>query len=129
MTEIKELINSMIQPVVVNNTWGRFTETLTSRDVITAFEPSLATPKINNPEFSAWVTLCYRMIGDFNSSLEVQTIILLNKQLGKWKLLIPKQNVTGGSVSADLTDCVDLITGEKYLNHKYPKGYRQVGLN
>lgn len=127
MTEIKKIIDEILEPVVVNNTWGTFTEVISIKDVITTFQPNLVVPKLGNPEFSAWVTLCYRMIGDFNGSLEVQTILLLNKQLGKWKLLIPKQNVTGGSVSADLTDCVDLITGEKYLNHKYPKGYRQIG--
>lgn len=124
MTEIKQIINSMLQPITVNNTWGTFTETLSSKDLITTFEPNLTVPKIGNPEFSAWVTLCYKMA---DSSLEVQTIILLNKQLGKWKFVIPLQKVTGGHVSSDLTNCVDLVTGETYLNHKYPKGYRNVG--
>ena len=115
----------MTETNTLTNFWGTFVTT--GKD--TKFTPCLkeGTPKISNPEFSAWVTLCYQMVAKGPGSLEVQTIILLNKQTGHWKFAIPKQEVSGGSVKADLTNSVDLITGEKYLNHKYPMGYRMIG--
>lgn len=105
------------------NLWGTFTED----NSVIEFKPKLAVKKIDNPLFSAWVNLCYDMAESDKGSLEIQTIVLLNKQLNEWKYIIPKQEVSGGSVVADLKDCVDLLTGETYLNHRYPMGYRVVG--
>lgn len=113
--------------ISIKNLWGTFT---TDKDNKTKFTPELKIniPKIGNPVYSAWVTLCYGMVSNSNGSLEVQTIILLNKKTGHWKFAIPRQKVSCGSVKdANLKDCVDLITGERYLNHDFGLGYYHIG--
>ena len=109
---------------IVTNSWGQF--------IGDNFIPSTDINKICNPYYSAWINLCYYMSsyvsGNHTSSLEVQTICLYNKQLGEWKLAIPYQSVSGGAVQdAKLDDVVDLVTGEKYLGHRFPKGFRMFG--
>jgi hypothetical protein len=118
----------MTEPTTIQNLWGTFT---TTKDNQITFKPQLKTsiPKICNPIYSAWVTLCYDMVNTSDGSLEVQTIILLNKKTGEWKFAIPRQKVSMGSVKdANLADCIDIITGERYLNHDYNSlGYRMIG--
>jgi hypothetical protein len=116
----------MSDNISIKNLWGTFT----TKDDKTTFIPELKIniPKIGNPIYSAWVSLCYEMVSSCDGSLEVQTIILLNKQTGHWKFAIPKQKVSMGAVKdANLKDCVDLITGERYLNHNFGQGYLHVG--
>lgn len=111
---------------IVTNSWGQFIDS--------NFIPSTEIKKICNPYYSAWVNLCYFMssyiVDNHISSLEVQTICLYNKQTSEWKLAIPYQSVSSGAVqNAIISNVVDLVTGEPYLNHKFPKGFRQFGLN
>jgi hypothetical protein len=109
---------------IVTNSWGQFIDN--------NFIPSEEIKKISNPYYSAWVNLCYYManyvVDNHTSSLEVQTICLYNKQLGEWKLAIPHQQVSGGAVqNAKIDNVVDLVTGEVYLEHRFPKGFRHYG--
>lgn len=114
--------------VTTTNVWGTFTTQGEGK----LFTPDLKLPRISNPLFSAWIKLCYHFADyqakhtNHKASLEVQTVILCNKT--DWIFCIPKQNVTGGSVKdAQLNDCVNILTGERYVDHKYPRGYRAYG--
>jgi hypothetical protein len=120
----------MTETIAIKNLWGTFTPTVTPKGNEIIFTPELKNniPKISNPIYSAWVTLCYNMVNTAKGSLEVQTIILLNQQTKEWKFAIPRQHVSCGSVKdANLKDCIDLITGERYLNHNFGPGFRHVG--
>jgi len=57
--------------------------------------------------------------------LEVSSILCINKETMQWKILIPRQIVTGVSVNATFDLFVDLVDGTFY-NH-IPFGWAHVG--
>jgi hypothetical protein len=100
--------------------------------------------KIPAELWSRWIALCFYMCpqtGSMMSSsmhgsqLEVQVCLLRNKittdtGLDKagpdWKMVIPKQIVSGVSVKADLNKCIDIETGEEYTQFP-PEGWLHAG--
>lgn len=53
--------------------------------------------------------------GSHSGDLEVSMLLCRKADdLSQWRILIPKQTVTGGSVNADLSETIDIETGEKF---------------
>jgi hypothetical protein len=100
--------------------------------------------KIPAELWSRWIALCFYMCPQtgsmmsssmHDSQLEVQVCLLRNKittdtGLDKagpdWKMVIPKQIVSGVSVKADLNKCIDIETGEEYTQFP-PEGWLHAG--
>lgn len=62
-----------------------------------------------------------------NSELEVSCLLLRKiSDLSQWRILIPTQNVTRGSVNATFDKCCDLVTGEEITQFP-PPGWAHAG--
>ena len=96
-----------------------------------------------NPGFSKipphlwapYVELCFYMCPNakkvsskfHDSQLEVQACLLRDlKTMTKWKIVVPKQVVSGVSVKAELAENIDIATGEKYTQFP-PPGWVHAG--
>jgi hypothetical protein len=72
--------------------------------------------------WSRFISLCFYMCppgkksnSKHDSELEVQICLLRDSETKtKWKIVVPKQKVSGVSVKAKLDECIDIETGEKY---------------
>jgi len=61
-----------------------------------------------------------------SGDLEVSCIFIRKKpNYDEWKILVPKQKVSAGSVDADLSDLCDIETGERYDG--IPPGWAHAG--
>jgi len=94
--------------------------------------------------WSRWIALCFYMCPQTGSTmsasmhgsqLEVQVCLLRNLEITddgltragpKWKMVIPKQIVSGVSVKADLNKCIDIESGEVYTQFP-PEGWLHAG--
>lgn len=83
--------------------------------------------KIPHELWSPYLELCFFMCPDaeklsprfHDGQLEVQVCLLRDlKTMTKWKIVVPRQVVSGVSVKAELAENIDLVTGEKY--HQFP---------
>ena len=97
-------------------------------------------PKIPAEIWSRWIALCFYMCPNtksemassfHNRHLEVQVCLLRNVLpeggVGtEWKMVIPKQVVSGVSVEAELANNIDIVTGEKYTQFP-PQGWTYAG--
>lgn len=93
-------------------------------------------PKIPSDVWSRYISLCFYMcppdskkvsMAMHDSQLEVQVCLLRDAEtLTKWKIVVPKQVVSGVRVKADLTKCIDIETGEKYEQFP-PQGWLHAG--
>lgn len=92
-------------------------------------------PKIPAELWSAYIELCFYMCPNakklstsfHDSQLEVQVCLLRDeKTLSQWKIVVPKQVVSGVSVKAELAENIDIVTGEKYTQFP-PKGWIHSG--
>lgn len=62
-----------------------------------------------------------------DSQLEVQVCFLRDVETKqKWKVVVPKQTVSGISVKSELNQCIDIATGEKYDQFP-PPGWLHAG--
>lgn len=53
--------------------------------------------------------------GSHSGDLEVSMLLCRKADdLDQWRILIPKQIVSGGSVNADLSETIDIVTGERF---------------
>ena len=84
-------------------------------------------PKIPAELWAPYIELCFfmcpegkKMTAKFHDSqLEVQVCLLRDAETRtKWKIVVPKQVVSGASVKAELAENIDIVTGEKY--HQFP---------
>lgn len=100
-------------------------------------------PVLPKEEWSAWVDLAFHLCeekiwkstdnhggywtGGGTDNNEV-SIVLLRKEddYSQWKVVVPKQEVTGTAVHADFDESCDIITGEKYDVFP-PVGWLHVG--
>ncbi len=100
--------------------------------------------KIPAELWSRWVALCFYMCPQtgsmmsssfHDSQLEVQVCLLRNLEItdtgltragSEWKMVIPKQVVSGTSVKAELNNCIDIETGEKHTQFP-PVGWMHAG--
>jgi len=111
--------------------WGRYLAkvpdpegTSISKKIISNFSLNSNFPKIPAELWSRYTSLCFYMCppngrklsrSDHDSQLEVQVCLLRDQEtLTKWKMVVPKQVVTGAHVEADLRKSVDIETGEEY---------------
>jgi len=123
--------------------WGRFLAkvpdpegTSIPKKTISNFVLNPDFPKIPTELWSRYVSLCFYMCPasakrlsktDHDSQLEVQVCLLRDQAtLTKWKMVVPKQVVTGTHVEADLRQSVDLETGEEYTMFP-PMGWLHAG--
>ena len=100
--------------------------------------------KIPAALWSRWIALCFYMCPQTGSTmssamhgsqLEVQVCLLRNivktesgliRAGSKWKMVIPKQVVSGVSVKAELNKNIDIETGEEYTQFP-PVGWLHAG--
>lgn len=100
--------------------------------------------KIPAELWSRWIALCFYMCPQTGSrmsssmhgtQLEVQVCLLRNKITtesglvragSEWKMVIPKQVVSGVSVKAELNKNIDIETGEEYTQFP-PEGWLHAG--
>lgn len=84
-------------------------------------------PRIPGELWSHYIELCFFMCPDgrklnskfHDSQLEVQVCLLRDMETRtKWKIVVPKQTVSGVSVKSELAENIDIVTGEKY--HQFP---------
>lgn len=93
-------------------------------------------PRIPADLWSRWIALCFYMCPQHDTKvtssfhdrqLEVQVCLLRDEAtLSKWKIVVPKQVVSGVSVSAHLNDNIDIATGEVYDQFP-PQGWLHAG--
>jgi len=87
-------------------------------------------PRIPADLWICWVDLCFHYCPNKNSpepELEVTTLLCRNKQdPSKWRMLIPNQTVSGVHVQAEVKDCIDLMTGERF-DYFPPIGWDHAG--
>lgn len=92
-------------------------------------------PKIPVELWSRYISLCFYMCPEgkqlsssfHDSQLEVQVCLLRDTDtLSKWKIVVPKQIVSGVSVKAELAKCIDIETGERYEQFP-PPGWVHAG--
>lgn len=92
-------------------------------------------PRLPSALWSPYIELCFHLCPTMgkldnkfhDSQLEVG-VCLLRKvdDLTQWKIVVPKQKVSGASVKADLTKNIDIITGEEYDQFP-PFGWAHAG--
>lgn len=92
-------------------------------------------PKIPAELWSPYIELCFFMCPEgkklntkfHESQLEVQVCLLRDAETRtKWKIVVPKQQVSGVSVKAELAENIDIVTGEKYKQFP-PHGWVHAG--
>ena len=93
-------------------------------------------PKIPAHLWARWIALCFymcpqsgtKMASSFHDQqLEVQVCLLRDQAtLTKWKIVVPKQVVSGVSVKAELNENIDIATGQRYKQFP-PEGWVHAG--
>lgn len=94
-------------------------------------------PKIPADKWQRYLNLCFYLCPRSGSrplsskyhdeQLEVQVCLLRDAEtLTKWKLVVPKQVVSGVSVKATLANSIDIETGERYTQFP-PPGWVHAG--
>lgn len=92
-------------------------------------------PKIPAELWARYIGLCFYMCpsgtkltrSQHDSQLEVQVCLLRDQEtLSKWKIVVPKQMVSGVSVKAELKSNIDIVTGERYEQFP-PPGWVHAG--
>jgi hypothetical protein len=98
-----------------------------TREVISTFQVDPNFNKIPATVWAPWVQLCFHL-AQMGESLEVAAAILQNTaDPTQWRLTVPKQSVSGGSVSADIPiGSIDVATGE-VIETWPPEGWLPVG--
>jgi len=125
-----------------SNAWGHYLSPAKDPDGIDLSEDELEGmklvpnfPKIPSHLWSRYIELCFHLcptIGKLSdkfhdSQLEVGVCLLRKADdLTQWKIVVPKQVVSGASVKADLTKNIDIETGEEYTQFP-PEGWRHAG--
>jgi hypothetical protein len=123
--------------------WGKYLAKISdpegtdvSKKTISEFSLNKNFPKIPAEQWSPYISLCFYMCPanakklnrfDHDSQLEVQVCLLRDQAtLTKWKIVVPKQVVTGTRVDANLQKSIDLVTGEEYTMFP-PMGWLHAG--
>jgi len=106
------------------------------KKLVSSFSLNENFPKIPAESWTRYISLCFYMCPanarkltrfDHDDQLEVQVCFLRDREtLTKWKIVVPKQVVTGTHVEANLQKSVDLETGEEYTMFP-PMGWLHAG--
>jgi hypothetical protein len=120
---------------VVQNTFGCYLRRIPDPDANAELTPDIINSFQIKPDFNKipatvwapWVQLCFHFAQN-TSSLEVAAAILIkDDDPTQWRLTVPKQSVSGGSVQADLPiGSIDVATGE-VIDQWPPAGWLPVG--
>lgn len=141
-TRVRSKSSGMFQ-INGSKAWGKYLTKIpdpegtdVSKKVVNGFSLNKNFPKIPADQWSRYISLCFYMCPanakklsrfDHDSQLEVQICLLRDRAtLTKWKLVVPKQVVTGTHVDANLQKSVDLETGEEYTMFP-PMGWLHAG--
>jgi hypothetical protein len=121
---------------VYNGTWGSYLRPTDDPDAnIIINEENLKVFNLN-PDihklpaelWTRWVKLCFYYVDKVTSSVEVSVRILRSTEdASKYRMLIPRQKVSGASVRVDsFNEAIDIETGEEITQYP-PNGWIPVG--
>jgi hypothetical protein len=121
---------------VYNGTWGSYLRPTDDPDAnVVIDDENLKTFNLN-PDihklpaelWTRWVKLCFYYVDKVTSSVEVSVRILRSAEdASKYRMLIPRQKVSGASVRVDkFDDAIDIETGEEITQYP-PDGWIPVG--
>ena len=121
---------------VYNGTWGSYLRSTDDPDAnVVINEANLKTFNLN-PDvhklpaelWTRWVKLCFYYVDKVTSSVEVSIRILRSTEdASKYRMLVPRQKVSGASVRVDsFDDAIDIETGEEITQYP-PDGWIPVG--
>lgn len=99
-----------------------------TKDHLEKFELNPNVHKIQAELWSRWVKLCFHFVDKVKNSVEVSVRILRSEEdPSKYRILVPKQVVSGAAVRVDSFDeSIDIETGE-VLTQYPPEGWIPVG--
>lgn len=125
-----------------SNAWGKYLQPVEDPDGVklTKFERDGIKliddfPKVPSDLWSRIIGLYFYMCPPaeelstsyHDNQLEVQICFLRDAEtFSKWKVVVPKQVVSGVSVKSELNQCIDIETGEKYEQFP-PPGWVHAG--
>jgi len=92
------------------------------------FEPNPDIHKIPAELWSRWVKLCFHFVDKVKDSVEVSVRILRSQEdASKYRILVPRQKVSGATVRVDsFQESIDIETGEELTEYP-PEGWVPVG--
>jgi hypothetical protein len=121
---------------VRSNTWGQFLSPVADPDAtadlekgaLERFELHSDIHKIPAELWSRWVQLCFHFAHLKQGDLEVSCRLLRKEDdRSQWRILVPRQEVTGASVRIDSFDeSIDIETGELIKTYP-PEGWVPAG--
>jgi hypothetical protein len=121
---------------VYNGTWGSYLRRTFDPDAnaevteehLKHFELKEGIHKIPAELWAKWVRLCFHFVDKVTSSVEVSVRILRSESdPSVYRILVPKQKVSGASVRVDSFDeSIDIDTGEEIATYP-PDGWIPVG--
>jgi len=84
--------------------------------------------KIPAELWTRWVKLCFHFVNKVANSVEVSVRILRSQEdPSKYRILVPRQKVSGATVRIDsFTESIDIETGEELVEYP-PQGWIPVG--
>jgi len=99
-----------------------------TEDNLKVFELNPDIHKIPAELWTPWVKLCFYYVAKVPSSVEVSVRILRSAEdNSKYRILVPRQKVSGASVRVDSFDeAIDIVTGEEITQYP-PDGWIPVG--
>ena len=119
-----------------SNSWGQFlvpaadplADTVITKEQLEGFELNEGITPIPADLWSAWINLCFALNEEDKRNLEVSCRLLRKEDdKSQWRIVVPKQVVTGASVRVDSFDeCVDILSGE-LISQWPPAGWQPCG--
>jgi len=121
---------------VYNGTWGSYLRPTDDPDAnvviddenLKTFNLNPGIHKLPAELWTRWVKLCFYYVDKVTSSVEVSIRILRSvEDASKYRMLVPRQKVSGASVRVDSFDvAIDIETGEEITQYP-PDGWIPVG--
>lgn len=121
---------------IYNGTWGSYlrptfdpeANAVITDEHLKHFELKEGIHKIPAELWAKWVRLCFHFVDKVTSSVEVSVRILRSQEdPSVYRILVPKQKVSGASVRVDSFDeAIDIDTGEEIAEYP-PEGWVPVG--
>ena len=121
---------------VYNGTWGSYLRPTDDPDANVVIDDANLKTFNLNPDihklpaelWTRWVKLCFYYVDKVTSSVEVSIRILRSTEdASKYRMLVPRQKVSGASVRVDsFDDAIDIETGEEITQYP-PDGWIPVG--
>lgn len=99
-----------------------------TKEHLEQFEINSNIHKIPADLWTRWVNLCFHYVDKVTSSVEVSVRILRSEEdSSKYRILVPRQKVSGATVRVDsFEESIDIETGEELTSYP-PSGWIPVG--